>query len=139
MASEQFNFLSFLARWLFAAALVFGTYNPSEFCYASWAFAEGSEFGPVRALVGVALLIAWIIFLRATFRSLGWLGITLGAALFGCLIWLLIDIGWLSMESTGALTWLALLLLSLILAAGMSWSHIRRRLTGQVDVDDVDD
>jgi hypothetical protein len=90
-------------------------------------------------LGGVALLIAWIVFLRATFLSLGWLGIILGAALFGCFIWLLIDIGWLSMDSTGAITWLVLLLISLILAVGMSWSHIRRRLTGQVDVDDVED
>ena len=29
--------------------------------------------------------------------------------------------------------------LSLILAVGLSWSHIRRRLTGQVDVDDLED
>ena len=28
---------------------------------------------------------------------------------------------------------------SLLLATGMSWSHIRRRLTGQLDVDDVED
>jgi hypothetical protein len=28
--------------------------------------------------------------------------------------------------------------LSGILAIGVSWSHIRRRITGQVDVDDVE-
>ena len=71
--------------------------------------------------------------------SMGWLGITLGGALFACLIWLLVDIGWLSLDSNGAITWVVLLVLSLILATGMSWSHIRRRLTGQVDVDEVDD
>ena len=137
--AQEFKAIGFLARWLFAAALVLGTYNPSDYSYFNWVFAEAAEFGPVMALTGVALLIAWIVFLRATWRSLGWLGIGLGAALFGCLIWLLIDVGLLSLESTGALTWLVLLLLSLILAAGMSWSHIRRRLTGQFDVDDVDD
>jgi len=26
-----------------------------------------------------------------------------------------------------------------ILAVGMSWSHIRRRLSGQADMDDVDE
>jgi hypothetical protein len=26
-----------------------------------------------------------------------------------------------------------------VLATGMSWSHIRRRLSGQADVDDVDE
>lgn len=138
MASE-FNAMGFLGRWVFALALVFGTYNPTEYSYFSWIAADGTEFGPVIALVGVVLLIGWIIFLRATLRSLGAVGIGLGAALFGCLIWLLIDMGWLSLEQTGALTWIALVLISLILATGMSWSHVRRRLTGQFDVDETDD
>lgn len=138
MASE-FNTLGFLWRWVFALALVLGTYNPTAYSYFSWIAAEGTEFGPAIALVGIVLLIGWVIFLRATLRSLGIVGIGLGAALFGCLIWLLIDIEWLSLEQTGALTWIALVLISLILATGMSWSHVRRRLTGQFDVDETDD
>jgi hypothetical protein len=137
--AQPFGFTSFLLRWLFAAVLVFGTYNPTSFSYVGWLLSENFQFGPLPALVGVAILIAWIVYLRATFNSLGWLGLTLGAALFGCMIWLFIDLGLLSTESTGALTWLALLLVSLLLAAGMSWSHIRRRLSGQLDVDDVED
>ena len=137
--ANEFNVGSFFARWLFAALLVFGTYNPTEYSYLSWVLAEGTEFGPIVALVGVILLIAWIVFLRATFLSLGWLGICLGAALFAFVLWLLVDVGLLSLESTSAITWLVLLVLSLILATGMSWSHIRRRLTGQFDVDDIED
>ena len=138
MATE-FTAGSFLGRWIFAAALVFGTYNPSGYSYISWLLAEQTEFGPVVAIVGLVLLIGWIIYLRATFLSMGWLGVTLGTALFAAIIWLLVDIGWLSVDSTGFITYLALLLASLILATGMSWSHIRRRLTGQFDVDDMDD
>ena len=138
MATE-FTAGSFLGRWIFAAALVFGTYNPSGYSYVSWLLAEQTEFGPVVAIVGLVLLIGWIIYLRATFLSMGWLGVTLGTALFAAIIWLLVDIGWLSVDSTGFITYLALLLASLILATGMSWSHIRRRLTGQFDVDDMDD
>jgi hypothetical protein len=137
--ANEFDTGSFFARWLFAVVLVLGTYNPTEYSYANWVMGAGTEIGPGMALVGVALLIAWIIFLRATMMSLGWLGITLGAALFACVIWLLIDLGVLSLDSTGALTWISLLVLSLILATGMSWSHIRRRLTGQFDVDEMDD
>jgi hypothetical protein len=139
MAKNDFNLISFLARWVFALVLVFGTYNPTEYSYMSWVFSESAEFEPIIALAGVALLIAWVVFLRATWMSLGPLGVTLGTALFACLIWLLVDIGWLSLESSSAITWVILLVLSLVLAAGMSWSHIRRRLTGQVDVDDVED
>lgn len=138
MATE-FTAGSFLGRWIFAAALVFGTYNPSGYSYVSWLLAEQTALGPVVVIVGLVLLIGWIIYLRATFLSMGWLGVTLGTALFAAIIWLLVDVGWLSVDSSGFITYLALLLVSLILAAGMSWSHIRRRLTGQFDVDDMDD
>lgn len=129
---------SFLLRWIFALVLVLGTYNPSPYSYLGWLLADGFRFGPLPALVGILLVIGWIIFLRATFLSLGWLGILLGVALFGCLIWLFVDIGLLSLESHGILTWLSLIVVSLLLGVGMSWSHIRRRLSGQLDVDDVE-
>jgi hypothetical protein len=89
--------------------------------------------------VGVVLLIGWVIFIRATMRSIGLLGILLILALFGTLLWLIVDIGWLSLENTRVLTWVVEIILAMILATGMSWSHIRRRLTGQLDVDDVDE
>jgi len=138
MATE-FNAGSFLGRWIFALALVFGTYNPTQWCYFNWATAQSTTFGPIVAIVGIALLIGWIIFIRATFMSMGWLGITLGAALFGSVVWLFVDQGWLSLDSEGTIAWVVLVILSLILAVGMSWSHIRRRLSGQFDVDEKDD
>ena len=129
----------FLGRWLFALLLVLGTYNPSGYSYVTWILAEGTEFGPIIAIVGILLLIGWIFFVKTTFDALGWLGVILGGALFAAIIWLLIDIGLISMESTGALAWLSLIVISLILAVGMAWSHVKRRLTGQINVDDVED
>lgn len=128
-----------LIRLLLSAILVFGTYNPTAFSYISWVFAEGHEFGPETAIVGILLLIGWIVLLRATFLSFGWLGIILWAALFSCVIWWLVDVGWLSLDSTGVITWITLAVMSLVLGMGTSWSHMRRRLTGQVAVDDVED
>jgi hypothetical protein len=138
MATE-FTVGSFFGRWLFACILVFGTYNPSGYSYVSWLMQESTELGPEVAVVGLILLIAWIIYLRATFLALGVVGITLGSALFAAIIWLFVDIGLFSIDSTSIIAYLALLLLSVILATGMSWSHIRRRLTGQFDVDDIED
>lgn len=135
----SFGVDNFMVRWVFALLLVLGTYNPSPVSYLGWLLSENFSFGPLPALLGVLILIAWIIFLRATFLSMGWLGVTLGVALFGCLVWLLVDVGLLSLEASGALTWLSLVVLSLLLATGISWSHIRRRLTGQIDVDDIED
>ena len=136
--ASQFTVGSFLGRWAFAVLLVFATYNPTKYSYIGW-LRNAPGFSPEVAVIGVVLLIGWIIYLRATFVSIGWLGVSLGVALFASIIWLLVDVGWLSLQSTNTLTYLVLLLLSLILATGMSWSHVHRRLTGQVDVDEVED
>jgi hypothetical protein len=40
--------------------------------------------------------------------------------------------------SIPALTHIALIVAALVLAVGMSWSHLRRQLTGQVSTDEVD-
>jgi hypothetical protein len=135
---KEFTPAGFFGRWVFAILLVCGTYNPSGYSYVSWFLSKETPFEPAVALLGVLLLIGWIVYLRATFMSLGLIGVVLGAALFASLIWLLIDLGFLSLESTSMLTWLVLIVLSLILAVGMSWSHVRRRLSGQFDVDDTD-
>ena len=129
----------FLGRWVFALVLVLGTYNPTRFSYVTWVLDEETTFGAVVTIVGLLLLIGWIFCVKTTFDALGWLGVTLGAALFAAVIWLLVDIGWVSLESTGILTWFTLVVISLILATGMAWSHVKRRITGQINVDDVDD
>lgn len=129
----------FLSRWAFALVLVLGTYNPTGWSFVDWALADDTEFGPALAIVGLLLLIGWIFLVKTTWDALGWLGVTLGAALFAAIIWFFIDIGWISMESTGVLTWLVLIVISLILAVGMAWSFFKRRLTGQINVDDVED
>jgi len=136
----KFTPLSFLLRWLFAACLVLLTYNPSTYSFYHWvrSSASASELGPEHALVGVILFIGWAMFIRATLRSLGAVGLLLGAAFFAALIWLLDDIGILQADSVSAITWIALICLSGLLAIGMSWSHIRRRLSGQYDVDDIE-
>jgi hypothetical protein len=97
------------------------------------------SFDPLQALAGVALAIGWVMFLRATHRSLGTIGLILTSLFFAALIWLLIDRGILDPDSGAAISWIVLVTIAAILAVGMSWSHIRRRLSGQVDVDDVDD
>jgi hypothetical protein len=80
-----------------------------------------------------------VIYLRATWRSIGPLGLVLAGLFFGGLIWVAIDYGWLDLDRAGVMTWLGLVVAATILAIGLSWSHVRRRLSGQTDVDDVDE
>lgn len=131
--------IGFLLRWLGAAALVFATYNPTEWNILRWGLANGSANLPVTVLAGLILLVGYVIYLRATFRSIGVIGIGLVLALLAAIGWVLADRGWLDPANTQLMTWLALASASLILAIGISWSHVRRRLTGQADMDDLDE
>jgi hypothetical protein len=84
------------------------------------------------------LLIGWVILLRATLNSLGLLGLALGAMLLAAGVWLLFDLGVLHQSSSSLFGWIAIVCVALLLALGLSWSHLWRRLTGQVDTDDFD-
>jgi len=54
------------------------------------------------------------------------------------LIWLLLGWDLFSASNLQTMTHLVLIIISAVLAVGMSWSHINRRLSGQVDTDEVD-
>lgn len=137
--AAPFDFGSFIVRFVAALVLVVLTWNPLGWSYVRWVNDTLPNPGPVVVLAGLVLAIGWIIYLRATFRSLGALGLALAVAVAGTLIWLLIDVGLVTARSVDAIAWLVIVALALVMAAGMSWSHVRRRLTGQVDVDDVDE
>lgn len=141
--AKQFTASGYFLRLISAFVLVCASYNPiSPWSYYEWAIAPAlsnlSLFTPVQGLLGVVLLIGWAILLRATTRSLGFFGILLGAALCGMVIWVLVDRGWVSLGGNDVLPWVILIALSVLLGTGLSWSHIRRRITGQLDVDEVD-
>ena len=128
----------FLLRLLAAIVLVFSTYNPSGKSYYHWVSEDLQNFTPLMALAGILVIIGWTIFLRATGRSLGAFGLILAAAFFGTILWLLIDWEVVPADSVEAISYIVLAILSGILAIGLSWSHIRRRMTGQVDVDEIE-
>lgn len=140
--AQQFNSQGFLLRFLFALLLVYVSYNPSGYSYFHWlkhGLGDGVLLTPPFALISVILLIGWTIYLRATFRSLGGFGLLLALAFFAIIIWWLVDLGLLGISNVSILSYIVLFLIAAVLAVGMSWSHVRRRLSGQADMDDVDE
>lgn len=137
-AYKGLTWAGFLLRLLVASILVFSSYNPSGYSYYHWVYENISSPTPWMALAGILLLIGWTIFLRATSRSLGMFGLLLAAAFIGVLLWMMIDWGWFQADSLKSVTYIILVVLCWILAIGVSWSHIRRRITGQVDVDEIE-
>jgi hypothetical protein len=135
---EAFTPLGFLLRFLAAIVLVLCTFNPTGYSFYHWVADVFPRISPVQALAAVVLLAGWIVYLTATMRSIGVLGIVLALAFFAAAIWLFSSWGWLDPHNATAMTWVVLFVSSAILALGISWSHIRRRLTGQADVDEVE-
>jgi hypothetical protein len=131
----------FLWRFVAALVLVLLTYNPSGQSGWHWISSAMSEsaFGPLHLLLVGILLAGWAVFWIATWRALGTLGVVLAGIILGAIIWFLFDIGLLESHSVSAITWIVLIALAAVLAVGVSWSHIWRRVTGQFNVEDVDD
>ena len=126
-------------RWLFAFLLLAATYNPTQWSYVRWAYAHYQTHLSLVVFLGLVLAIGYIIYLRATLRSIGGFGMVLILALVGTLLWVLYDFGLLSLDSRQLNTWLGIFALSVVLGIGLSWSIVRRALSGQADVDDVDE
>ncbi len=139
MASRNtFGWDNFLLRFVFAVILVFATYNPEGVSYYHWALASLPDFSVFKAFIGVIILIGWIILIRATLGSLGYIGITLAAAFFGLAIWLVADVLGLSADNFRVISYIILILLASVLSIGVSWSHVRRRISGQLDTDEIE-
>jgi len=126
-------------RWLFAFGLLALTYNPTEWNFVRWALENYERYLSVTVLMGLILVIGYIIYLRATVRSIGGFGMFLVLAVVGALLWVLYDFGLLDLENQDLNVWLGIFSLSVVLGIGLSWSHVRRQLAGQHDVDDVDE
>lgn len=130
--------MGFFIRWICAFALLAATFNPTEYNYVQWVRSYGGMNVSIAVLTGLVLLIGYIIYLRATLRSIGGFGMILVLAVVGAGIWVLYDLGVLRLQDPSLNVWLGLGALSFVLAIGLSWSIVRRALSGQADVDDVD-
>jgi hypothetical protein len=137
-APTEFNLFNVLLRVVFSLALVFLTFNPSGQSYYHWLTASFTQIQPPVVIAGILLVGAWLFFVRATFTSMGTAGVVLLLALFAAIVWWMVSRGWLSMEDRSALAWVLLTCLGLLLGIGMSWAHIRARISGQASVDRVD-
>lgn len=131
--------MGFFLRWLFAFVLVAATFNPTRWNYVRWARDNVTEQLPVIVLAGLVLFVAYVIYVRATIRSIGGFGILLVTAVTAALIWVLFDWGWLSLENPDMNLWIGILAVSIVLGIGLSWSFVRRAISGQYDVDDADE
>jgi len=138
---DRFSWSGFFLRLLSALVLVFATYNAEGMSYYHWALAPLAEdagtFNALKFLAGIVLVVAWVVFIQAARRSIGLLGAVLVTTVCAGVIWLLIEYDVVSASSPKGVTRVVLFAVSIVLAVGLSWSHVSRRITGQSDTDVV--
>ncbi len=132
MAGAGISVGGFLLRLLAAGLLVFATYNPAGCSYVHWVRQAGGGPLPLKVLAGIFLAAGWLFCVRSTLRSLGHIGTALAAGFFGVLIWLFVDQQGADVKGS-AIAWFVLSCLAATLAVGLSFSLVKRRVTGQID------
>lgn len=126
-------FRLFFLRWLLAAFLVFGTYNPSGTSYYHWV-AYAPELSPTQITAGILLLALTVAILRMAFMSTGYFGTAalaltvLMGIVFGA------GLGLFEVEEVFFTTYTIELIVSIVVGIGLSWSFIQKRLSGERDV-----
>jgi Family of unknown function (DUF6524) len=127
----MFTLASFFIRWLAITALVMATYNPSGYSYLHWL----AEWQPEQLAlkVAVGLIIAglfWLVLVSV------WLVLRLiGVLTLAGIVLSLAVTAWqfgLVPATPGSVQFLMLTAFATALTLGVSYAHIRYRLTGQV-------
>ncbi len=130
--------MGILLRWLGAFGLLAVTFNPTQWNYVRWVERSWAEQMPLAIFLGLLLAVGYMIYVVATLRSIGAFGVVLVAAIIGAGLWVLYDWGWLSLANPSVNLWIGILVLSLVLGIGLSWSILRQRLSGQASVDEIE-
>jgi hypothetical protein len=135
MATPGISWPGVALRVVLALALVLVTFNPSGWSFYHWLTALPAGITAVKAFAGVLLLIGWLVCLRTAYVALGLVGAVLVTALLGTVVWMLIEYHVIDVAGRSALVWIGLVIAGVVLGIGLSWSLIRSRVTGQVEVD----
>ncbi|CAK0749837.1 putative DUF4175 domain-containing protein [Azospirillaceae bacterium] len=136
----MFNFVSILFRWVFSLTVVCATYNPTGYSYYHWIVSpvtSPSNTFFLKLFFGILLTTIYCVYGTAIWRSVGPVGISLVMAAFMALIYVLSEHQLLDLRNNGAIATVFNALIATLLTAGVSWSHIRTRLTGHVDAKDI--
>ena len=126
-----------IGRFAASLAVVLATYNPSGRCYVNWVTATFPHVAPLQAVAGLLLLVAWLFLVHATWRSLGALGVVLGLAFFGALVWLMVSFGWVSLSNHGVMVWIVEIIIACLLSIGLSWVLPKLRVKRRAVVEEA--
>ncbi len=120
-----------LVRTLACFLLVFATWNPTGHSFVTWARFSPWATAPEIAVAGILLLGLHILFLRIAWLSLGADGISAALAFFLVAVLTLYEFDLIDPWRRAIWAYLLLSAFSLVLAIGVTWSLLKRRIVGQ--------
>jgi hypothetical protein len=124
------------ARVMFAAFLVFGTYNPGGRSWFHW-MRDSAASATWKLIVSFLLVIAYGVALPVVWRALGFGGIVLTTALATTTSWALVEAGWISLAAPNAPIWIGLAVVAFVVGVGLCWMLFGRILDGQLRTRDI--
>ncbi len=119
----------FLRGLLFAEFVLLATWGPGPYSYLGWL--GRTPFGAAQAVAGIALLIAHVALLRMAFLALDWLGITATLTLLFCVLLAAAHLGLIDLAVVQGRRGFWLFVASVLIAAGLIWSSLQQRLSGE--------
>lgn len=121
-----------LARVMMCLALVFGTWNPTGYCYLDWVRSPGPLLSEKAAATG-ALLTLFVLFIRIAHSALGRPGIAASVAVMLTGTFSLSELDVIDLGQPRTRTYVLLTCSALLLAIGMLWSLFKERVMGQAN------
>lgn len=128
-----------ISRLVITAIVVFATYNPSGKSIFHWIRDHETPTDAWVVLVAIIFGLIHIALLIATWKALGRVGTIIVLVLFGALIYLSLQEGWVATNNLKSIQWLGLILYSVFLGIGLSGAILWRRATGQIVTDEAGD
>ncbi len=119
-----------LARLLMCLALVFGTWNPSGYCFLDWVRSSGPSLAE-KAAATFAILTLYLLFVRIAHASLGRPGIAASVSVMLAATFSLSELDLIDLGQPRTRTYLLLTYTALLLAIGILWSLFKERALGQ--------
>lgn len=138
MAVKQESVLSsFVLRLLGSLLLVFSTYNPTGYSYYHWMTSGSLSPIALKIVVGIGLVLVYGVVVTVMFAALRGAGLIAGglAALLFSIELAMVVVP--ARHGASLESWIVigeysvLIALAVVIAFGISWSHLIERLTGQ--------
>jgi hypothetical protein len=118
-----------LVRILACFALVFATWNPTDVSFFAWIDSPAPL--PLKAVAGAVLLLLHILFARVTWLSLGLPGTVFVVTLLLLGVFTLNELGAIDLSRSRAWGYVFVSVSAMTLMIGLTWSLMKRRVTGQ--------